>query len=333
MPDTRDTQQQQSHRWDNQYDVNNPYDVAHPGDTTETPVDDKQYVQDHATAPILMNYDGGNQETNNALSDRFQNEQEDKDLNQTTMRENHGLGVGMGGTRMGYLDDQTADPDQISTKPKLDYENTHIDSEKSWQGDSHGEHFPDYMHRDWNTHTQPDSTLRDSLQDRERMAHRIANNIVAEYLLQHKPQTVKLGEDRLKVSYWNLNELMQFTSALSTKYEPGCSTSLKRSMKGHNRYTFHVKCGEKWSDPAGHTVKVKFIKRGNRVDPLKCEVKVSCSCPFWVYYGADWKAQKDKYIDKKQGPGTKPEVHALDNMICKHVAACIDEIKGLRVDE
>ena len=307
MPDQR------PHFWDNIYDVSSPDDLARSGDTTPQPVSDKAYVHDLGTRPELENYSGDNDQPNNAISDRFKSDSNDAPLTQTTLSDNK-RPPGMGGTRQGFFSDQSADPDKKHDTDPVDYENTHIDGEKSWQGDSaHGEVFPDYLHRDvqWTAH------------------ERLANNILAGYLLKHNPQTLDLTQ-RQKVSYWNLNELLTFTSDLSTKYEGGCSATLRKSRHA-NRYSFHVQCSEDWSDPSGHTVKMKFVKSGNKVDPLKSEVKISCSCPFWVFYGADWKSRKDDYNDTPQGNGAVPKIRGRNHMICKHVAACIPLMKGLRV--
>jgi len=45
---------------------------------------------------------------------------------------------------------------------------------------------------------------------------------------------------------------------------------------------------ESYSDPRGHTVRIRFMPEANVTDPLDLDVDVSCDCQAFLYYGAQW---------------------------------------------
>lgn len=153
----------------------------------------------------------------------------------------------------------------------------------------------------------------------------IASSIVAEYNLQNSPIELDFGNTKIA---WTLPELVDATSRLSLKYKPKCDASFKRVRAKNNRYDFHVTCGEDWSDPKGHIVKVKFVPEDKRIKQgLKSPVLVSCSCKFWRYYGCDYNSLRDDYNERQMGNGAAPNIRGKNHMICKHVAACVPLIK------
>lgn len=156
----------------------------------------------------------------------------------------------------------------------------------------------------------------------------VARSIIAEYNLQNHP--VELDLNKTKVA-WTLPELVAATSALSTKYEPNCSARFKKVRGNMNRYDFHVKCGESYSDPAGHVVKVKFVPEDQRINKAaNAPILVSCSCNFWRFYGCQYNSTQKDYNESDLGlaaPRSRPAGNGKNHLICKHVASCVPMIK------
>lgn len=158
-----------------------------------------------------------------------------------------------------------------------------------------------------------------------------ANAILAEYNLEHGGY-IELDPWAQNKVAWTLDELVKATSNFSVKNEPRCQASFRRVQKKLNRYAIHVVCGESWSNPTGHVVRLKFEKTKNIKQAPKSNIRVSCSCPFWRYYGCDWNASNKDYLN---APGTSngaaPAQRGRDHLICKHVAASLPLIKYLIV--
>jgi len=159
----------------------------------------------------------------------------------------------------------------------------------------------------------------------------VARSIVAEYNLKHHPAEINPLE-RQKVA-WTVEELVQATSGKSLQYEPGCSASFRKVRKKINRYDFHVTCGESWSDPSGHVVKIKLSKNNPFTKGEKSTILVGCSCPFWKYYGCDFEAKQKDYLEGNPRSNGAPPTQAMHkgHWICKHVAACVPLIRNLIV--
>jgi hypothetical protein len=155
---------------------------------------------------------------------------------------------------------------------------------------------------------------------------RMARKVVAAYLLESNPQEIDLDSDRTKVAI-SLLELVKSTSALSKKNEPRCSPKLDKVRPKLNRYDFTVVCGESYSDPSGHEVKFKFLKKGNAKKVWMSRVLVSCSCPFWRYYGCDWNSNRKEYQERQMSDGSAPTVRGKTHLICKHIAACVPRVR------
>lgn len=153
---------------------------------------------------------------------------------------------------------------------------------------------------------------------------RLSRRVVAAWLLKNQPQEVDLTQTKVAI---NLLELVKSTSTLSKKNEPRCSPKLKRANPKNNRYDFEVVCGESYSDPSGHTVKFKFLSKGNAKAVWKSRVLVSCSCEFWRYYGCDWNSNRKEYQERQMSNGAAPTVRGKNHLICKHVAACVPRVR------
>jgi hypothetical protein len=156
---------------------------------------------------------------------------------------------------------------------------------------------------------------------------KIARSILAEYRLEKNPVELDLTEN-IKVA-WTLDELFDATSKFSLKYKGSCSASPKRVRNKIFRYDFHVICGESWSNPTGHIVKLKFLPKGNQKKAVSSKVLISCSCEFWQFYGCDWNSLKKDYSERQMGNGEAPTIRGKRHLICKHVANCVPLIKEI----
>lgn len=150
------------------------------------------------------------------------------------------------------------------------------------------------------------------------------NKIISDYRLANYPQHLdfnSFNENQVKVAV-SITELMRATSNFSRKNSPRCNVSLLEVDKKENKWTYNVKCYEKNSDPHGHVVNIALEKDPRETDVRRVDVKVSCSCEFWKYWGPDFNANQYKYLEGPQrSDGSSPNVRDpyRKNKVCKHV--------------
>ena len=80
-----------------------------------------------------------------------------------------------------------------------------------------------------------------------------------------------------------------------------------------------------------YRVRVKLLRKGNRVDPKKLDVRVSCSCPFWQWQGPEhWAKVGDYLFGKPVGTAARPVKKDPNgkHAACKHVLAVFDRISN-----
>src|SRR5271168_581836 len=130
----------------------------------------------------------------------------------------------------------------------------------------------------------------------------------------------------------SLPEIVRQTNQFSKKYRGGCSPRLLDSNPKALFLHYNVKCNKEDSDPAGHDVRVQFdttkVQESQKAKDL--DIQVQCSCPAFLYWGAQWNLhQRDGLL----GPA-RPELSApterLDlrgnYVICKHIHAVFERI-------
>jgi hypothetical protein len=96
------------------------------------------------------------------------------------------------------------------------------------------------------------------------------------------------------------------------------------------RWVFNTTSGK------GGTYKTifQFIPSGNMVDLRKLHVRVTCSCNSWLYWGAQYNAFKDNYLEGPIHPKLSPPDVRDPNgkfLVCKHVLKVIDVINSKRL--
>jgi hypothetical protein len=137
--------------------------------------------------------------------------------------------------------------------------------------------------------------------------------------------------ERYKVAM-SLKELVRETNTFSVKNVPGCSATLKESNPKEMYLKYNVKCTLKSSDPAGHDVKVRFdywaINEKSSVDNL--DVNCSCSCPAFLYWGAQWNLHKKDSLEGEPRPELVAPTERLEDrngfLICKHIKVVLDRV-------
>jgi hypothetical protein len=139
----------------------------------------------------------------------------------------------------------------------------------------------------------------------------------------------ELASHKVAVS---LPELVTQTNQFSTKNRPGCNPTLQNSDPKDLFLKYNVKCHLKTSDPAGHEVKVHFdvskVTPETKADNL--DIRVSCSCPAFLYWGAQWNLHERDGLEGTPRPQLQAPTERLDLrsnfVICKHCKAVFERI-------
>lgn len=130
----------------------------------------------------------------------------------------------------------------------------------------------------------------------------------------------KVITEKSAVTLW---QLRQRTSPFSKKWAPGCHARVVRQEPRRARWIFRVRCNKPESAPEGHLVRLQALP-GDQERLSRRDVLVSCSCPAWRYWGADYNAYNNGYseairarLDQDQGIRDPGRTY----LICKHVYA------------
>ena len=172
-------------------------------------------------------------------------------------------------------------------------------------------------------------------------------NVVADADVQgveiHAPWRL-LRSRKAKIAF-TLDELVQLTSQFSlyrkdgTKRTDGCFANPIRTDRKQFLAVYRVRCNEKdkngklISDPAGHVVRMKFdVKRMQATHKAEdLDVRVSCSCPAFLYWGAQWNLSTGDALYGAPRPKFQPptEPRRYQNVICKHIKVASDRVYPL----
>src|SRR5271156_6255520 len=130
----------------------------------------------------------------------------------------------------------------------------------------------------------------------------------------------------------SLPDLVRQTNAFSKKYRGGCQPRLLDSNPKALFLHYNVKCNKEDSDPAGHDVRVQFdvtkVQESQKAKDL--DIQVQCSCPAFLYWGAQWNLhQRDGLLGparpKLQAPTERMDLRS-NYVICKHIHAVFERI-------
>jgi hypothetical protein len=130
----------------------------------------------------------------------------------------------------------------------------------------------------------------------------------------------------------SLPEIVRQTNSFSKKYRGGCQPRLLDSNPKALFLHYNVKCQKEDSDPAGHDVRVQFdvtkVEESQKAKDL--DIQVQCSCPAFLYWGAQWNLhQRDGLLGpsrpKLQAPTERLDLRG-NYVICKHIHAVFERI-------
>jgi hypothetical protein len=127
-------------------------------------------------------------------------------------------------------------------------------------------------------------------------------------------------------------ELVAQTNAFSVKRRPGCTPSLLDSNPKQLFLRYNVKCKESYSDPNGHDVTIKFDvdKVEDTQNANDLDVHLNCSCPAFLYWGAQWNLHQRDGLLGDPRPELAAPTKRLDLrkqfVICKHCKAVLERI-------
>jgi len=132
------------------------------------------------------------------------------------------------------------------------------------------------------------------------------------------------GTTKSKVAI-NLPDLVRETNSFSVQYQGGCAATLLDSNPKDLFLRYNVKCSKIDSDPAGHDVQVHFdvAKLEETQMARDLDVRVSCSCPAFLYWGAQWNLHQRDGLEGTPRPKLQAPTERLDLrghfVVCKHV--------------
>ena len=138
-----------------------------------------------------------------------------------------------------------------------------------------------------------------------------------------------LKRGKMKVAF-SLKELVALTSTFSLKWAKGCDSQVIRTDPKKYLLVYRVTCHKKDSNPAGHVVRLKFdfnrMKQTGTVDDL--DVRVTCSCPAFLFWGGQWNLSTGDALYGAPRPKFQPptDPRRYQNLICKHVKIVYDRI-------
>ena len=140
-----------------------------------------------------------------------------------------------------------------------------------------------------------------------------------------------------------LSELVHSSPKHSYEGKP-CSLILKSlNKKGTWFLNYQVFGTKDDSDPAGHRVKIKFFPEANVERPSDLEVEVSCSCPAFLYWGAQYFTHGKDALQGEPRPllvapqpvgvpfidkSGRERTHRVprDYVVCKHIYAVSEHV-------
>lgn len=161
---------------------------------------------------------------------------------------------------------------------------------------------------------------------------------------KQEPYTLNLFQKKngsLKLSFWDFisfrkniktgttfEELIRDTDEwIKEKTRPSNRTrtiGLLQSDPKNLRWVYRVRGSEPWSKTSGHIVTVQLEKSPKKKDIRDLDVKVTCTCPFWQYWGPDYHAHREKYLEGPPRSNLQPPDKrdpGRTHKLCKHVVA------------
>jgi len=160
-----------------------------------------------------------------------------------------------------------------------------------------------------------------------------SSNVVAAYLLQRFPMEALLNFGNVRIAKLLGDFQQSLIHGKKHLNSNGVTARLVRAEPRVGRWTFAT------SSPTSkkeHTTIFQFIPHGTTRDPKKLHVRVSCSCPSWLFWGAQYHAALENYLYGKIRPVFAPPRKRDKEgtfLVCKHVLACIPLVSRYKLSE
>ena len=161
------------------------------------------------------------------------------------------------------------------------------------------------------------------------------NSVVAAYVFDHFPIDMRWDprSPRLAKMLTELGQSQIFTKTKGWRRPDvsGVTVRLQRAEPRVGRWTFTTGSGKE-----NYTTIFQFVPQSNIRQTDKLQVRVSCSCPSWLFWGAQYNAVLGDYLYGKVRPKfTPPGKRDPENrfLVCKHVLACIPLVSRYRLME
>lgn len=158
-------------------------------------------------------------------------------------------------------------------------------------------------------------------------------NIIAAYLLEELPIELILdtATTRTAMLMQDFEKALITTKTKGTRKPDvaGVSVRLRKAEPRVGRWSFTTSSG---TQP--YTTVFQFIPHSRVRDTSKLHVRVSCTCPSFLFWGAQYHAVMKDYlyggIRPKFSPPRQRDPHGTF-LVCKHILACIPLVSRYRV--
>jgi hypothetical protein len=156
--------------------------------------------------------------------------------------------------------------------------------------------------------------------------------VVARYLIDVCP--IEIGDQnniRTAKLLHDLENSQIYTKAKGWRKPDhgGVSVRLFRAEPRVGRWTFRTSSGKET-----YITIFQFIPEGRTVETSKLHVRVSCTCPSFLFWGAQFNAVMGDYLYGKIRPKFTPPKKrdpAGRFLVCKHILACIPIVSNYRL--
>lgn len=189
--------------------------------------------------------------------------------------------------------------------------------------------------RDWDKNKKC-PCFKNEPADMEEVKKILARSVMARFLLQTCPRDFEINPQQVRVA----KMLRDFESSLiytktngwrkpTDHLKAAISVRLSRAEPSAGRWSFSTSSGGD-----RYTTVFQFLPEKGITDPNKLHVRVSCSCPSWIYYGAQYNAIMGDYLygrvePKYAPPKVKDPYHKF--LVCKHTLACIPYVSKYKL--
>jgi hypothetical protein len=163
-----------------------------------------------------------------------------------------------------------------------------------------------------------------------------AHMVMARYLMQICPRDFEIDPRQVRVAKMlhDFDQSLIYTKANgwrkpNDRLKNSISVRLSKAEPDVGRWTFATSSGGD-----SYSTIFQFLPFKGILDPKKLHVRVSCTCPSWIYWGAQFNAVMGDYlygkvVPKFGPPKVRDPYHRF--LVCKHVLACIPYVSNYKI--